>query len=221
MVWAGHLSTTRSKRCHIIQRVLQGSLFFWVGFGLVVWGWTIIGFCVETYGFFLLFSGFFPTALSFLRRVPFLGKILDAPGIKNVRFRGVAHRMWALRIRIRTKLSHRVTTLRCLGVMWIQVFCVHFFGEGAGCAMNKGCALPGGVYAVHCATPLPISGHTIISPHGLRLLIAHFALNLSLSSRYKCWALLDAAYLLRAGLLRALSAGLAAIDAVSICLERF
>lgn len=65
---------------------LQGSTFFWVGFGFVVWGWTIIGFCVETYGFFLLFSGFFPTALSFLRRVPVLGKILDAPGIKNVRF---------------------------------------------------------------------------------------------------------------------------------------
>ena len=63
---------------------LQGSAFFWVGFGFVVWGWTIIGFCIETYGFFLLFSGFFPTALSFLRRVPFLGKILDAPGIKNV-----------------------------------------------------------------------------------------------------------------------------------------
>ena len=63
----------------------QGSALFWAGFALVVWGWAIIGFCVETYGFFLLFSGFFPTVLSFLRRVPFLDKVLDAPGIKRVR----------------------------------------------------------------------------------------------------------------------------------------
>ena len=71
-----------------VTRVLcwpQGSTFFWVGFGFVVWGWTIVGFLVETYGFFLLFSGFFPTALSFLRQVPVLGRVLDAPGIKNVR----------------------------------------------------------------------------------------------------------------------------------------
>ncbi len=64
--------------------VLQGSALFWAGFALVVWGWAIIGFCVETYGFFLLFSGFFPTVLSFLRRVPFLDRVLDAPGIKRV-----------------------------------------------------------------------------------------------------------------------------------------
>ena len=50
-----------------------------------MWGWAIIGFCVETYGFFLLFSGFFPTVLSFLRRVPLLDRVLDAPRIKRVR----------------------------------------------------------------------------------------------------------------------------------------
>jgi len=61
----------------------RGSALFWAGFALVVWGWAIIGFCVETYGFFLLFSGFFPTVLSFLRRVPFLDRVLDAPGIKR------------------------------------------------------------------------------------------------------------------------------------------
>jgi hypothetical protein len=51
---------------------------------LVVWGWAIIGFVAETYGFFLLFRGFFPTVLSFLRNVPFLGRLLDAPALKTV-----------------------------------------------------------------------------------------------------------------------------------------
>jgi len=64
---------------------VQGSACFLLGFLLVVWGWAIIGFVVETYGFFLLFSGFFPTVLSFLRGVPLLGRILDAPALKRVR----------------------------------------------------------------------------------------------------------------------------------------
>lgn len=63
---------------------MQGSACFLFGFVLVVWGWAIIGFVVETYGFFLLFRGFIPTALSFLRGVPFLGRILDAPALKTV-----------------------------------------------------------------------------------------------------------------------------------------
>jgi hypothetical protein len=63
---------------------LQGSVCFLFGFVLVVWGWAIIGFVVETYGFFLLFRGFFPTVLSFLRSVPFLGRLLDAPALKTV-----------------------------------------------------------------------------------------------------------------------------------------
>jgi hypothetical protein len=64
--------------------LLQGSACFLFGFVLVVWGWAIIGFVVETYGFFLLFRGFFPTVLSFLRSVPFLGRLLDAPALKTV-----------------------------------------------------------------------------------------------------------------------------------------
>lgn len=64
--------------------LLQGSACFLLGFMLVVWGWAIIGFVAETYGFFLLFRGFFPTVLSFLRNVPFLGRLLDAPALKTV-----------------------------------------------------------------------------------------------------------------------------------------
>jgi hypothetical protein len=65
--------------------MVQGSAFFLGGVGLVVWGWAIIGMAVETYGFWLLFSGFFPTVLGFLRRLPYLGGILDLPVLKTVR----------------------------------------------------------------------------------------------------------------------------------------
>ena len=58
------------------------------GVVLVVWGWAIVGMLVETYGFWVLFAGFVPTALSFLRRVPVLGRVLDLPGFKRV---GCAH----------------------------------------------------------------------------------------------------------------------------------
>lgn len=43
------------------------------------------GFLLELYGFWRLFSAFFPTVLSFLRRMPFLRGILDLPAFKGVR----------------------------------------------------------------------------------------------------------------------------------------
>jgi len=57
---------------------------------LVLIGWTWIGFIVETYGFWLLFKGFIPTALTFFRRVPILGKILDLPILKSVSLNYIA-----------------------------------------------------------------------------------------------------------------------------------
>lgn len=62
----------------------KGSGFFASGIVFVVWGWTLIGFLLETYGFWLLFRGFFPTALSFLRRMPFIRPFLDAPAVKTM-----------------------------------------------------------------------------------------------------------------------------------------
>ena len=65
----------------------QGSAFFLGGLALVVWGWAIVGMAVEAYGFWLLFAGFFPTVLSFLRRIPVLGSAVDLPMLKSVRRR--------------------------------------------------------------------------------------------------------------------------------------
>lgn len=64
---------------------MQGSAFYLLGFGLVLWGWAIPGMALEAYGFWVLFSGFFPTVLGFLRRLPVLGTVLDLPGLKWVR----------------------------------------------------------------------------------------------------------------------------------------
>ncbi|CAK0752861.1 hypothetical protein CVIRNUC_002177 [Coccomyxa viridis] len=71
-------------RFFIRKKNLKGSIFFLSGVGLVVWGWAIVGMIVETYGFWCLFAGFIPTALSFLRRIPVFGRILDLPVFKKV-----------------------------------------------------------------------------------------------------------------------------------------
>lgn len=64
---------------------LQGSACFLVGVILILVKWALVGICVETYGFWLLFSGFFPVVLGFLRRLPVLGRLLDLPVLKTVR----------------------------------------------------------------------------------------------------------------------------------------
>ena len=63
---------------------LQGSAFYLSGVALVLYGWPMIGILLESYGFFLLFRGFIPTVLGFMRRVPGFGNILDLPGLKSV-----------------------------------------------------------------------------------------------------------------------------------------
>jgi hypothetical protein len=67
------------------RRNARGSAFFGAGLVLVLAGWAVVGMAVEAYGFWLLFAGFFPTVLGFLRRAPVLGPVLDAPVLKTVR----------------------------------------------------------------------------------------------------------------------------------------
>lgn len=66
------------------RRNRRGSAFYLAGSALVIVGWTVIGLGLELYGFFLLFSAFFPTVLQFARRVPFMGRLLDMPVFKTV-----------------------------------------------------------------------------------------------------------------------------------------
>lgn len=66
------------------RKNIKGSVCFLVGVTLILVKWALVGICVETYGFWLLFSGFFPVVLGFLRRLPVLGRVLDLPVLKTV-----------------------------------------------------------------------------------------------------------------------------------------
>ena len=63
---------------------LHGSIFFFIGIFVVLLGYPLIGMLIETYGFVKLFGGFIPAAIAFLRRIPFIGLILNLPGISTV-----------------------------------------------------------------------------------------------------------------------------------------
>lgn len=65
------------------SRNYKGSISFLVGFVFVLMGWAILGMIVESYGFIVLFSGFWPTALVFLGRVPVLGFFFRQPFFAN------------------------------------------------------------------------------------------------------------------------------------------
>ncbi|MGH0178421.1 UNVERIFIED_CONTAM: hypothetical protein FKN15_077349 [Acipenser sinensis] len=63
---------------------MKATGFFLGGVFIVLIGWPVVGMVLEIYGFFLLFRGFFPVAVGFIRRVPVLGYLLNLPGISSV-----------------------------------------------------------------------------------------------------------------------------------------
>ncbi|KAF5305839.1 hypothetical protein FQR65_LT07578 [Abscondita terminalis] len=71
----------RTFRFFFQRHKVKASIAFFGGIVIVLVGWPLVGMLLETYGFVLLFSGFFPVAINFLRRVPVLGTLLNMPGI--------------------------------------------------------------------------------------------------------------------------------------------
>ncbi|XP_064480787.1 vesicle transport protein GOT1B-like [Ornithodoros turicata] len=71
----------RTFRFFFQKHKLRGAFSFFGGIFIVIFGFPLIGIVIETYGFVLLFSGFFPVVINFLRRVPLLGTVLNLPGI--------------------------------------------------------------------------------------------------------------------------------------------
>uniref|UniRef100_U5EWB4 Putative vesicle-mediated transport n=1 Tax=Corethrella appendiculata TaxID=1370023 RepID=U5EWB4_9DIPT len=74
----------RTFRFFFQKHKVKASIAFFGGISIVLFGYPLIGMIVETYGFVLLFSGFFPVAINFLRRVPLLGTFLNMPGISKI-----------------------------------------------------------------------------------------------------------------------------------------
>lgn len=62
----------------------KGTFSFGLGFFFVVIGWPIVGMILEAYGFIMLFSGFMPTLVVFLQRIPVLGWILQLPVLRSI-----------------------------------------------------------------------------------------------------------------------------------------
>uniref|UniRef100_UPI00358E8C09 vesicle transport protein GOT1B isoform X2 n=1 Tax=Myxine glutinosa TaxID=7769 RepID=UPI00358E8C09 len=71
----------RTFRFFFQKHKLRAALFFFGGIIVVLIGWPFFGMVFEIYGFFLLFRGFFPVVIGFVRRVPVLGMLLNLPGI--------------------------------------------------------------------------------------------------------------------------------------------
>lgn len=57
---------------------LRGTICFCIGVVLVIAGHPIFGMLVEIFGIVNLFGNFFPQALPFLRRIPFIGPAFDS-----------------------------------------------------------------------------------------------------------------------------------------------
>uniref|UniRef100_A0A3Q3QMZ4 Golgi transport 1Bb n=1 Tax=Monopterus albus TaxID=43700 RepID=A0A3Q3QMZ4_MONAL len=73
----------RTLRFFFQRHKVKATSFFLGGVFVVLIGWPIIGIILEIYGFFLLFRGFFPVAVGFIRRVPVLGSLLSLPWIRS------------------------------------------------------------------------------------------------------------------------------------------
>lgn len=74
----------RTFRFFFQRHKLKATGAFLGGVVLVLIGWPVIGMIVELYGFFLLFSGFLPVAVNFLRRIPVIGMLLNLPFINSL-----------------------------------------------------------------------------------------------------------------------------------------
>ncbi|XP_055009492.1 golgi transport 1Ba isoform X1 [Boleophthalmus pectinirostris] len=73
----------RTFRFFFQRHKLKASSLFLGGVLIVLIGWPIIGVLLELYGFFLLFRGFFPVVVGFIRRIPVLGALLNLPFISS------------------------------------------------------------------------------------------------------------------------------------------
>jgi len=58
------LGVRKIKKFFLQKKKIKGSICFFVGIALVLFGWALIGICVELFGFINLFGDFFPNRTS-------------------------------------------------------------------------------------------------------------------------------------------------------------
>ncbi|KAH8397922.1 hypothetical protein KR222_006566, partial [Zaprionus bogoriensis] len=78
------IGVERTLRFFFQRHKVKGTTAFFGGIVIVLLGWPIVGMIIESYGFFALFSGFFPVAINFLGRVPVLGSLLNLPFMQKI-----------------------------------------------------------------------------------------------------------------------------------------
>merc|ERR1712050_392048 len=74
----------RTYRFFLQWRKVKGTLSFFGGILIVLFGWPVLGMMLETYGFVVLFSGFFPVVINFLQRIPVIGSFFALPGVSRI-----------------------------------------------------------------------------------------------------------------------------------------
>ncbi|XP_055943054.1 vesicle transport protein GOT1B-like isoform X2 [Argiope bruennichi] len=74
----------RTFRFFFQRHKLRGSAAFFGGIFIVLIGWPLVGIIIEIYGFIVLFSGFLPIVVNFVRRVPVIGTILNLPLLNKI-----------------------------------------------------------------------------------------------------------------------------------------
>ncbi|EDX01895.1 vesicle transport protein GOT1B [Drosophila yakuba] len=78
------IGVERTLRFFFQRHKVKGTTAFFGGIVIVLLGFPIFGMIIESYGFFALFSGFFPVAINFLGRVPVLGSLLNLPFMQKI-----------------------------------------------------------------------------------------------------------------------------------------
>ncbi|KAL6735978.1 hypothetical protein Aduo_006377 [Ancylostoma duodenale] len=65
-------------------RKLKGSILFFGGIFIVLFGYPLIGIIAEIWGFILLFGGFLPGIVNLLRSIPGVNTLTYLPGIRQI-----------------------------------------------------------------------------------------------------------------------------------------
>jgi len=74
----------QTKKGRTYEKVV-GIFLFFVGFSMLLFrrGWASIALLIELIGLVQMFASILPTVLSALRSIPYIGPVLNAPGISH------------------------------------------------------------------------------------------------------------------------------------------